>query len=42
VRIGVTPEINALATLFLAVVCATVALAFWLMARQEKRRIAAG
>jgi putrescine transport system permease protein len=42
VRIGVTPEINALATLFLAVVFAMVALAFWLMARQEQRRIAAG
>jgi putrescine transport system permease protein len=42
VRIGVTPEINALATLFLAVVCATVALAGWLMARQERRRIGAG
>jgi len=42
VRTGVTPEINALATLFLAVVCATVALAGWLMARQERRRIATG
>jgi putrescine transport system permease protein len=42
VRIGVTPEINALATLFLAVVFAMVALAFWLMARQEQRRVAAG
>jgi putrescine transport system permease protein len=42
VRIGVTPEINALATLFLAVVFAMVALAGWLMAGQEKRRIAAG
>jgi len=42
VRLGVTPEINALATLFLAVVFAMVALAFRLMARQEKRRIAAG
>ncbi len=41
VRIGVTPEINALATVFLAVVVALVALAFWLMARQERRRIAA-
>src|SRR5207302_7869078 len=39
VRIGVTPEINALATVFLAVVAAAVALAFWLMARQERRRI---
>jgi putrescine transport system permease protein len=42
VRIGVTPEINALATLFLAVVFAMVALAGWLLARQENRRIAAG
>jgi putrescine transport system permease protein len=42
VRIGVTPEINALATLFLALVGVLVALAFWLMARQERRRIAAG
>ncbi len=39
VRIGVTPEINALATLFLAVVFAMVALAGWLLARQERRRI---
>jgi putrescine transport system permease protein len=39
VRIGVTPQINALATLFLAVVVAMVALAFWLMARQERRRV---
>ena len=41
VRIGVTPEINALATVFLAVVLAIVASAFVLMARQEKRRRAA-
>jgi len=39
VRIGVTPEINALATIFLAVVFAMVALAFWLIARQERRRV---
>ena len=39
VRIGVTPEINALATLFLAAVFTVVALAFWLMARQERRRM---
>ncbi len=39
VRIGVTPEINALATLFLAVVFTMVALAFWLMAREERRRL---
>ena len=41
VRIGVTPEINALATVFLAVVFAIVASAFVLIARQEKRRRAA-
>jgi putrescine transport system permease protein len=39
VRIGVTPEINALATLFLAFVFTVVALAFWLIARQERRRV---
>lgn len=41
VRIGVTPEVNALASLFLAVVFTIVALAFWLMARQERRRLGA-
>jgi putrescine transport system permease protein len=41
VRIGVTPEVNALATVFLAVVFVTVTLAGWLMARQERRRLAA-
>ncbi len=41
VRIGVTPEINALATVFLAVVVVLVSLAGWLMARQERRRITA-
>jgi putrescine transport system permease protein len=40
VRIGVTPEVNALATVFLAVVFVAVALAAWLMARQERRRLA--
>jgi putrescine transport system permease protein len=40
VRTGVTPEINALATLFLVVVLTIVALAFLLMARQERGRIA--
>jgi putrescine transport system permease protein len=39
VRIGVTPEINALATVFLAVVVILVALAFMLIARQERRRL---
>jgi putrescine transport system permease protein len=38
VRIGVTPEINALATVFLAVVFAIVGLAFVLIVRQERRR----
>jgi putrescine transport system permease protein len=39
VRLGVSPEVNALATLFLAVVFVLVAVAFWLMAHQERRRI---
>jgi putrescine transport system permease protein len=38
VRLGVSPEVNALATLFLAVVLVLVSLAFWLMARAERRR----
>ena len=42
VRIGVTPEINALATVFLGVVILIVALAFSLIAGQERRRLAAG
>ena len=42
VRIGVTPEIKALATVFLALVFVMVALAARLMARQERRRLAAG
>jgi putrescine transport system permease protein len=42
VRIGVTPEINALATVFLGVVILIVVLAFSLIARQERQRIAAG
>src|SRR5439155_1158854 len=37
VRLGVSPEVNALATLFLALVFLLVALAGWLMARQERR-----
>jgi putrescine transport system permease protein len=40
VRIGVTPEINALATVFLGVVIVIVTLAFSLIARQERRRLA--
>jgi putrescine transport system permease protein len=42
VRIGVTPEINALATIFIAVVAAMVGFAGWLMVRQERRRVAVG
>jgi putrescine transport system permease protein len=42
VRIGVTPEINALATVFIACVMVLVALAFRVIARQERRRAAAG
>jgi putrescine transport system permease protein len=42
VRIGVTPEVNALATVFFALVIVLVALAFSLIARQERRRPAAG
>jgi putrescine transport system permease protein len=41
VRIGVTPEINALATIFIGVVTVVVALAFLLIARQERRRLGA-
>src|SRR6201998_2427287 len=40
VRIGVTPEINALATGFLRGVIWVVTLAFSLIARQERRRLA--
>src|SRR5215472_7525751 len=38
VRLGVNPEVNALATLFLTVVFVLVALAAWLLARGERRR----
>ena len=38
VRLGVSPEVNALATLFLGVVFLLVSSAFWLMARAEHRR----
>jgi len=38
VRLGVSPEVNALATLFLATVFLLVALAAWLMAQAERRR----
>ncbi len=37
VRLGVSPEVNALATLFLGVVFVLVAAAFLLMARQQRR-----
>ncbi|HEX5452556.1 MAG TPA: ABC transporter permease subunit [Stellaceae bacterium] len=40
VRIGVTPEINALATVFIACVTLLVALAFAAIARNERRRTA--
>jgi putrescine transport system permease protein len=38
VRLGVSPEVNALASLFLAVVVLLVSIAFGLIARQERRR----
>ncbi len=38
VRVGVTPEVNALATIFIVVVFGVVALAGWVMARHERRR----
>jgi putrescine transport system permease protein len=38
VRLGVSPEVNALATLFLAVIFVLVAFAGWVMARDERRR----
>jgi putrescine transport system permease protein len=37
VRLGVSPEVNALATLFLAAVFVLVSLAFWLMTRGTSR-----
>jgi putrescine transport system permease protein len=38
VRLGVSPEVNALATLFLGAVFVLVALASLLMTRRERRR----
>jgi len=38
VRLGVSPQINALATVIVVAVAAAVALAGWLMVRQERRR----
>lgn len=40
VKLGVTPDVNALATLTVVVVGVGVALAGWVMARAEKRRLA--
>ena len=42
VRIGVTPEVNALATVFIAAVFVLVALAGWAMNRHERRRLGYG
>ena len=39
VRLGVTPDINALATVIIVLVSIGVLLAGWIMARQERRRI---
>ncbi|MFT5131811.1 MAG: putrescine transport system permease protein [Gammaproteobacteria bacterium] len=38
IRLGVTPDINALATLIITIVSIGVALAGWLLIRQEKQR----
>jgi ABC-type spermidine/putrescine transport system permease subunit II len=38
VRLSVSPEVNTLATLFLAVVFVLVSSEFWLIARSERRR----
>lgn len=38
VRLGVTPEINALATLLIVFAAVTIGLAAWVMARSEKKR----
>lgn len=39
VKLGVTPDINALATLIITVVATGVILAGWIMLRQEKQRV---
>ena len=39
VKLGVTPDINALATIMIAVVTLGVCIAGWLMYRQEKQRL---
>jgi len=41
VRLGVSPEVNALASLFLGVVFVLVSLAFWLMARAQRGELSA-
>jgi len=41
VRLGVTPDINALATLMILVVTVAVAIAGWLMLREERQRMRA-
>ncbi len=38
VRLGISPKINALATLMIAAVSAAALIAWWLMSREEKRR----
>ena len=40
VKLGVTPDINALATLIVVLVGICVAIAGWVMSRAEKRRLA--
>jgi putrescine transport system permease protein len=37
VRLGVTPEVNALATLVIALVATGVLIAGWMMLRQQKQ-----
>jgi putrescine transport system permease protein len=39
VRFGVTPEINALATLIIVAVCIGVSLAGWMMHRNARRAV---
>jgi putrescine transport system permease protein len=38
VRLGVSPKINALATLMIMAVMIAAMISWWLMAREEKRR----
>ena len=38
IRLGVTPDINALATIIISIVSIGVAIAGWLMLRQDKQR----